>query len=67
MQTLSRLTAAKMRYLRTEGKTRRQRRRNENIKENLKIQTLDDKLINKRVRLHGHVSRMNKKSQRILI
>lgn len=55
-----------MRFLRSEGKTRRQRRRNENIIGNSKIQTLDDKLMNKRIRLYGNVSRMNEeKSQRI--
>jgi hypothetical protein len=46
MQTLSRLTVAEIRFLRTEGKTRRQRRRNENIKGNVKyVHCMINKLI----------------------
>jgi hypothetical protein len=53
-------SAAQMRYLRiVEGKTKRERIRSKKITEKLKVNTLEGKLVNNRIRWCGQVLRMN--------
>jgi hypothetical protein len=56
----SRLTATEMQFLISmEGKTKRDRIRNKKIKENVQLNSLDNKLTHNRMRWCGHVLRMN--------
>ena len=56
----SRVQAAEMKFLRSMvQKTRRDRVRNEDIRKELGIQKLNDKLEQNRLRWFGHVKRMN--------
>jgi hypothetical protein len=57
---INRITAAEKRLLRSiEGKTKRDRIRNEKFIENLKLNNLEDKLPNNRMRWFGHILRVS--------
>lgn len=56
----SRLQAGEMRFLRAiKGKTRRDRIRNENIREELSMESMREKVEKIRLRWYGHVKRMS--------